>query len=440
MYASTNKGGTPPIPHLALMRTKAARDSLFSLESVRKLRADFLLLMKNADRVSNWKEARRFAIATNIFRDYLERVVYKEVLPPLRKQYGTDRFAIEDVAKQVWVFQAELRAPLENPHSDHYRKHLPWLDEDWAFEKYLKEKDRWLARVRSKARAAWKSLDEVFEYVTNNQPFTISTVETEQVDMDGFSVTLSGATPEKTHYVQRIEKSLQLFRQRATKLFPWIVQHAPRITVHFKDSMGENAGTYEPGHIELSGIWVASKDPEKGAQIIAHEMGHHVYRSYLSESDHAFWDAAVGDDYGDLDLQTVLDMWPEGGGKYWIVDNPLKDTDPVLYLQVYASLHPPSKDPWFSSKKDIEALMSSGRKSVPVPKNPITVYATKNREESFCEAFGLLVAYGPRSISPSVRWWLSVILPNLRVASAERVALDYLTCSGSINHGKPFFR
>lgn len=406
------------------MPTKAAKDSLFSLESVRKLRADFLLLMKNADRVSNWKEARRFSVATNIFRDYLERVVYKEVLPSLRKQYGKDRLAIEDVAKQVWVFQAELRAPLENPHTDHYREHRPglWGDEDWAFEKYLKEKDRWLARVRSKARAAWKSLDEVFEYVTNNQPFTISSVENEQIEMAGFKVTISGAEPSKAHYVQRIEKSLELFRQRASKLFPWVVQHAPRITIHFKDSMGENAGTYEPGHIELSGIWVSNPNPEKGAQIIAHEMGHHVYRSYLSESDHAFWDAAVSDDYGDLDLRTVLDLWPNGGGKYWIIDHPLKDTDPSTYLQVYSSMFPPDKEPWFSTKEDVEALLAQGRKTVPVPRNPISVYATKNREESFCEAFGNLIAYGPRAIAPIVRWWMSQILPISRTA---RVALRF---------------
>ena len=54
------------------MHPKQGQSSLFGLESVRKLRADFLLLMKNADRVSNWTEAKKFYNATRVFQDHLD--------------------------------------------------------------------------------------------------------------------------------------------------------------------------------------------------------------------------------------------------------------------------------------------------------------------------------------------------------------------------------
>ena len=395
------------------MHSKQGQSSLFGLESVRKLRADFLLLMKNADRVSNWTEAKKFYNATRVFQDHLEHIVYKGLLPPLRKQYG-ERLAIDDVAKSVWILVVELKAPLEDPQWQSHR--LPWMTYDWAFEKYLKDKDKWLARVRSKARAAWKSLDELFQYLTNNEPVTMDLPMAEQVDMDGFKVTIHGADETKAKYIQRIEESLRLFRKRASQTFPWILRHTPRITIEFKDDLGGNAGLYGASHIRLSGYWTANPKPEKGTQIIAHEMGHHVYESYLSEQDKDFWSAAISDDYGDLDLQSVLDIWPEGGNKYWIVNHPLLDVDPVLYLQIYMSMHPPDHSPWFTSKEDIEGLLAKGTKTVPVPKNPITVYATKNREEAFCEAFGNYVAYGPRAVPELVRWWLSQILGTSRTA------------------------
>lgn len=396
-----------------MMHQKQAQVSPFEPETVRKLRADFLLLMKNADRVSNWAEAKKFYNATRVFQDHLERIVYKGLLPSLRKQYG-ERLVIDDVAKSVWLLVVELKAPLEDPQWQSHR--LPWMTYEWAFEKYLKDKDKWLTRVKSRARAAWKSLDEVFQYLTGNESVTMDLPMSEQVDMGGFKVTIHGADETKAKYIQRIEESLRFFRKRASQTFPWILRHTPRITIEFKDDLGGNAGLYGASHIRLSGYWTANPKPEKGTHIIAHEMGHHVYESYLSEQDKDFWSAAISDDYGDLDLQSVLDIWPEGGNKYWIVDHPLLDVDPVLYLQIYMSMHPPDHYPWFTSKEDIEGLLAKGTKTVPVPKNPITVYATKNREEAFCEAFGNYVAYGPRAVPELVRWWLSQILGTSRTA------------------------
>jgi len=424
VFVSINEVGISPIHFPALMLAKIGIESQFSLESVRKLRADFLLLMKNADRVSNWTEAKRFHTATLVFQDHLEHIVYKGVLPPLRKQFG-DRFTISDVAKKVWALVVELKAPLMDPQHEPDR---PWVTYEWAFEDYLKKKDKWLSRVKAKARAAWTALDEVFEYLTANEPVVMSLPDSEQVDMHGFHVTIHGANETKTRYIQRISDSLRLFRKQASRVFPWILHHTPRITIEFADDLGGNAGLYGANHVRLSGYWSATPQPEKGAQIIAHEMGHHVYEAYLSDHDKDFWSAAVSADYGELDLQTVLDVWPENGGKYWIVDHPLLVTDPVLYLQIYSSMHPPDGQPWFTSKEDVESLMAEGKKTVPVPNNPITVYATKNREEAFCEAFGTYVAYGPRAVPSVVRWWLSQILHTSRTA---RVVGRFIRCLGS---------
>jgi hypothetical protein len=122
----------------------------------------------------------------------------------------------------------------------------------------------------------------------------------------------------------------------------------------------------------------------------------------------------------------AVDVWvmpagKEGESRYWIEGHSLRETDPTLYLQIYLCMHPPNATPWFQSKADVERLIAEGTKTVPVPLDPITVYATKNREEAFCEALGMLVAYGPRAVPARARFWLEEILPEIRIAASRRV-------------------
>ncbi len=391
----------------------------FTSATVRQLRADFLLLMRNADLVKDWAAARSFQLAVRRFHDHVERLVYREVLPALKARHG-DGHVARDIASGVWQLLIELSVPLENPRADDTAHRVP--SSEAAFERYLARKDKWLSRVKSKARGAWAALGSYFEYV-NPDALTYTPEIQDQLELAGFRVTVKDPPPERAaRYVERIEEGLRHFRQRASRVFPWMVARALPFIVDFK-AEDSAAGTYNHGaSITLNGWWASRPTPADTAQIIAHEMAHHVWEGYLSGPSKDFWTEALRADYGELDLGRVLELWPPGQGSYWIVDHPLREKEPLLYLQIYMCIHPPLDDlKWFETRGQVEALVAEGKRTVPVPRNPITVYARKNPEEAFCEALSHLVAYGPGALLPTVRWWLREILPNLKVASGARV-------------------
>jgi hypothetical protein len=170
-------------------------------------------------------------------------------------------------------------------------------------------------------------------------------------------------------------------------------------------------GRYEGDHIISCPI---SGPPKNYAHFIAHEMGHHIYRVYLSEADHDFWSAAVGQDYAEADLNDLLAEWREGEWSLDVVER-LSQTDPVKALQIsgltiYGHLG--------DTRDDVVKYLEEHGPRVRVPTHPITGYSTKSSEEAFCEAVGMLVGYGPRAVDPMVLGWLKTILPReIRVAA-----------------------
>jgi hypothetical protein len=78
----------------------------------------------------------------------------------------------------------------------------------------------------------------------------------------------------------------------------------------------------------------------------------------------------------------------------------------------------------------IEYLDTGGDPVISVHTKPISGYANKNPEEAFCEAIGLLVAFGPRTVDEQVQSWLKEIVPSLRIASAKTFIFD-----ASVNRG-----
>ena len=281
--------------------------------------------------------------------------------------------------------------------------------------------------VRRRARAAWEALDSYFgSDDSSTTKLDIHLPVVEQVELAGFHVRILNAKDDYKEYIWQIEKSLELFRKRGMEVCPWLVRYALPFVITYDKESGDYAGRYEGDHILISGWWGAQRNPKAGVKVIAHEMSHHMWHEYLSDWDTSFWYAALKSDYGNLDLQKVLDVWPENGGDYWIVDHPLKDIDPTLYLQIYMCMHPDWGSPKFKTRSDLESLIAGGTTEIVVPKHPITVYANKNSDEAFCEALGMLVAYGPRAVPDLIQAFLRIILPNIRLASSKRVASRFL--------------
>jgi DNA topoisomerase-1 len=185
----------------------------------------------------------------------------------------------------------------------------------------------------------------------------------------------------------------------------------------------DEGGRYERRYIEVS--LTAGERPEMLAKILAHEMGHHIYKVYLGQKDRTFWDTAIRGNYGPIDIDKALRLWPDGA---WIheMGELLKDVDPTLAIQLELLGFGHGEVREIRKKEDFEAAVARGD-TFAVPQNPVTGYAGKNPEEAFCEALGMLIGYGPRTVDPLIRHWVQMILPNLRVAGlriAKRGGID----------------
>jgi hypothetical protein len=150
-------------------------------------------------------------------------------------------------------------------------------------------------------------------------------------------------------------------------------------------------------------------------------MGHHLYKS-LDQSARAFWDAAIRQDYGPLDIQELLAKWPNN--IRWSSDfvTMMAQHDPVLALQVDALAFGKGGDRGWEERSDFE---SANVQTVAVPQSPITGYANKNPEEAFCEAIGRYVGYGPMTVLPIIRGWLDIVIPGMVKTSFSRLVARY---------------
>jgi hypothetical protein len=300
------------------------------------------------------------------------------------------------------------------------------------FAQFLKDKDKWAARVKRKARPAWAVLQEYITWLGKAPAIDIPSDE--NIELEGFKFRILGGDNIEGNFqdvLPRLRAALKRYRARAMKVFPWIINNQLRMELTFECGL-DWAGRYHSDHIEICVFAASSESSESIAHVLAHEMGHHVYKTYLSEEAQNFWSLAIKKDRGELDLLALLKIWDKAKPAHREKTNlsDLEDylkADPVMYLQVQTLTHGhgrPGKESVFFSYEELKALIDGGTVKYPVPNNPITAYAAKNNEEAFCEAFGMLVAYGPQAVLPLVRSWLKTILPELRVEHHPSLRAD----------------
>jgi hypothetical protein len=145
----------------------------------------------------------------------------------------------------------------------------------------------------------------------------------------------------------------------------------------------------------------------------------------LSKGAQVFWNTAIRQDYGPLDLRELLAKWPPSIQWAHSFYTGMAEKDPVLALQVDVLSREKAGDLGWEDRDRFQRALDNGEVTVQVPKHPITGYAGKNPEESFCEAVGLIVAYGPRAVHPQVRDWMETIIPG-KVRLAHQVLVRYL--------------
>ena len=416
----------------------------FDQSSIEALRKDFLTLLKNVDRVATFEDLVKFSTAVRTWREhYLQTMdsIHKGMTDTMWYAFtgGTKYDPHYDPQVRDWhkYWDTRLRAgywPLYGVlGSVPYESLRSWMrkwdgrfTEDKAREsildKWQREKKKWSDRVKREARKAWPELDEYVKWVfqrRDSNPVR-EVQEVYQQTVSGFSVTFVGMDGDSDYNKtarEKLQVGLAHYRERAAKTLPLLLGSAKLPIFLMGDQGIDCGGKYERDHIVICPV---SAPPKEYTHIIAHEMGHHLYRVYLSASDTDFWYHAIKQDYAEADLNEILQAWLPSE---WYMDTVkrLAGTDSVLALQIDGLA---VANDW-GPRSDAEEHLQKWGPKVRVPMNPITGYATKNAEEAFCEAVGRLVAYGPRAVPPVILSWLQLILPR-EIKVASRVNLHRL--------------
>jgi 8-oxo-dGTP pyrophosphatase MutT (NUDIX family) len=393
---------------------KRAERRQINLEWVEKVRKDFLMLMKNVPLVKNYDDAETLGRNFTVFRNNFENVFFEQFLNrDLKYKSGLNATQIENIDSTVrapgWAFSSELRLPLRD-HDEHWSK-------EQCYTQFQEKVTTWETGLRKKAQAFWKAMKWVTELgLLPTEGLPVDVPDKEIVELEGFQCMVKGFQAKDRPKMDIIKAGLRLFRESAQERLPILLDFMLPLEIEFEakvDAGGEYFGSY----ISLTASGVS--DPRDVSHVVAHEMGHHIWNT-LDDKAQNFWRTAIRGDYGDLDLKTLLDEWPEDA---WAYQFPklLADTDPVLGLQVGALRYDPNYKR-LERKKDFQALLDSGETTLKVPKHPITDYANKSPNEAFCEAIGMLIGYGTRAVLPEVRNWLDIILPKSAKRARMRTA------------------
>jgi hypothetical protein len=405
-------------------------DQVLSPATVKKLRADFLMLMKNIKRLKDYRQTLEWHEAVNRWANRLE--TYMNSAANEIGQFRRDEISPDLI--EVW--QQELRASLSNlifairntgfdryELADRYtyRTHDRQDVERRLYDDFMKQAKTFDGRVKRIARESWKRFDSILQTMQRSWDERglpgITVPQDRRLNIDGFSVTLTNLS-ERGYYkpkdaIDNLKRALAVYRKRAGKVYPWLLRYRLPIVLDGELSV-QRAAHYD---VAEKTIWLkaSSERPERVAHTIAHEMGHHVWREVLSAKDQEYWEAAIRGSRGPLDLREVRKH-----GSFSGLSEKLMQSDPVLALRIQTFEHDQRfKQNDMVTVEGIDRYLNAGNDPiVQVTTEPISGYAAKNPEEAFCEALGLLVAYGPRTVLPVVRQRLRTILPNLKTTAS----------------------
>lgn len=390
---------------------------------VDRMRKDTLTLIKNVDAVRTYDDVQKLYSAIRTFAQRFHDVFFTAYL---NRDLGLDEKL--NRSDQDWI-----KKKLSKLGWDYYTKlkEIPasvagkYISEEGVLYEFQRKAPAWKAGVQRVAQVFWKALREHIEWYEQvaKTPIDVPSASEDRVEMEGIPVIIKGFLPSQhQEFLDAFRAGLRTFKQKAQAVAPILLKKIVPIEANFSDCNLDNGGEYVPGRI----IIYLCLGSNRITHTLAHEMGHHIWKTVLSGEAQKFWAETIKGDYGDIDLAELLRVWPEG---QWAFDMNIPN-DPILSLQV-RTLMESNGFREANTKEDFQKLYDRGVRTLSVPKTPITGYAGKNPEEAFCEALGLLVGYGPRTVHDRIKMWFETTLPGaVRVATfrygriADRVAMQ----------------
>jgi len=235
-----------------------------------------------------------------------------------------------------------------------------------------------------------------------------------------------------------VKHALRHFRARLERLAPQLLGSVPVVELSFTEH--EKTSQYH-GELLHYGAWydaanqtirlfIKDQSPDLVARItstIAHEFGHHVYKTMIGPERRHAWSAAIDGSVDRLHIDDILDLWGLDVTPAAFMEE-LRQTNPVLWLQLEGLRLWKNRPGYFRIREDLEQMLERGTKLV-VPKMPTTPYGSAVPEEAFCEVMGQLVAYGPRTVLPWVREMFNMALglPQQRLTTGSTMLEIYQT-------------
>lgn len=445
------KSLVPVASRMRVAATHMARTEPLDSARVEALRKDFLLIVGNIDRIADVETAEKYRQALQRWHDLLSEYG-SQIRSDLEGRVRQLREKDPDVAKWAqyfldnmkpwWDFVYEVYGPRSLRDIGHTKRNKPWMTEADILRQIAEEGPKWSVRTRRKAQLAWKYLKDVVAWTEKSVAFLgaggdripLVTEMDETLRLEGFQVVFRGfddaGRPDTDDDLATLKLALRQYRQRAEKVLPLLIQRQLPLVVEWtwRAHSGNAAGMYEYNHIVITPWGLSRSEPDKLVKTLAHEMGHHIYKHFLSSEMQTFWGLAVRGDYKTLDLREALRVMESLGSNASTIDKALAESDPILFLQLGTLMDDPAYKHWdLWNAEAIRDHLAAGKDAiVHVPASPISGYAGKNSEEAFCEAVGLLVAYGPNRLPDKVLGWLKLMFGHQVRFAADRSDPDTL--------------
>jgi hypothetical protein len=367
--------------------------AVFDTKTIARKQLEFKGLASNLKNLRTWGQAFELQEGLRVWLEDLKLAVDRLVqrMPTEKKN--------RDAILNTFVHHAEILPNI--PTWGYTLKVPPGTPID---QKSLNAISRWGTTIRKHAKDLWAWLEGIITSTSVEEVVRAS----QNIELEGFRVRLDFFTPEHESKIQVLSAGLKKYRTLAKARFPWLLRYALPLRIDFSDGKSFGAA-YEGTHIDISMFPLSQDGVEDLPHVIAHEMGHHIYQTRLSEQDQTAWFELTKGKV-EIDLADHLDD----------LDNllsGLSETNPELYVRLM-SLETTARG-GVPSRADVEELIARGENTiVRVPKLTITGYAAKNSEEAFCEALGMLVGYGPRTIPTLAKVFMQKLIPEVRIANA----------------------
>ncbi len=292
----------------------------------------------------------------------------------------------------------------------------PMLSDVQAFAVFVRDRQAW---AREAIKATTQPFDALNTLATAHR-ITLYRPRVQRASIGRLSIGIAPMPDEIARAaLGRVGEALRALDEQ--RRVPWLPARLPPITLVneclYVGGIRFNGG-YDPRlrTVDICASWAATEESVREiAMTIAHESGHHIWRTVLSGDAQAEWTDAINRPVM-VRAADIAAAWRPGESADAFIER-VSETDPVMALRLGGEMSFGTLAGWERGH-----FAAMGPKAVVrLSANPVTIYGAKSPEEAFCEALGLLAAYGPRTVLPEVAAILQTIVPTVRPKSNDLI-------------------